>query len=228
MEKRWFLNPVDIISGLPQSEKDFFFEQSIKKTFKKGKVIFSPGDEGNMIYYVLKGRVKIYDISLGGKEVIYWFCGQKEFFGLAEICGGEQRTVFAEAVEDTETLTIDKNSFEKLISRNPSLSFALMRILGKRIRLAHDTIKDIIICDVPSRLARLIIKLSEICGEKTENGILISKKFTHQEMADMIGATRTTVTEVMNDFKRKGLLIYESGRITVVDSNRLLSVIDTV
>ena len=136
------------------------------------------------------------------------------------------RTVFAEAVEDTEVLCINRTNFEELIARNPKIALFIMRILGSRIRQAHETIKDLIVCDVHTRLAQLLVKLGQICGSPHNGAITIEKKFTHQEMANMIGATRTTVTEVMNEFRRNGLIECDGSRITILDYARLVKLID--
>jgi CRP-like cAMP-binding protein len=227
MEQQWYLSAVDILAALPEKERNFFFEKAVKKTVEKNTVIFSPGDPGTHIYYVVSGRIKIYSLAREGREVIYWFCTPKDFFGLAELCGGAQRTVFAEAVEKTVLLCIGQRHFEELIQRNPEISFALMRVFGSRIRKAHDTIKDLVTCDVRSRVAQLITKLGKVVGEQGEKGIELRNKFTHQEMADMIGATRTTVTEVISSFKRQGLIQYEAGKITILDSRKLLDLIQS-
>ncbi|MDA8214015.1 MAG: Crp/Fnr family transcriptional regulator [Nitrospiraceae bacterium] len=227
MEKRWYLSAVDIIDELPEGERTFFYQKSHKKKYSKNSIIFSPGDQGNLIYYVLSGRVKIYNLSECGKEIIYWFCQPEDFFGLAEVCGGEMRTVFAEAVEDTEILCINRTNFEELISRNPKISIFIMRILGSRIRQAHETIKDLIVCDVHTRLAQLLINLGQVCGSNHDGVITIEKKFTHQEMANMIGATRTTVTEVMNEFKKDGYIKCDGSKVTILDYARLVKLIES-
>ncbi|HCL81956.1 MAG TPA: hypothetical protein DHW81_07015 [Nitrospiraceae bacterium] len=131
------------------------------------------------------------------------------------------RTVFAEAVEDTEVLCINRTNFEELIGRNPKIALFIMRILGSRIRQTHETIKDLIMCDVHTRLAQLLIKLGQICGCSHDGVITLEKKFTHQEMANMIGATRTTVTEVMNEFRKTGFIKCDGSRITILDYARL-------
>jgi CRP/FNR family transcriptional regulator len=227
MEKHWYLSTVDFLNKLSEDDRAFFHKKSFRKKYSKNTIIFSPGAQGNLTYYVLNGRIKIYNLSGCGKEIIYWFCHPGDFFGLAEICGGEIRTVFAEAMEDTEVLSITMANFEELIGRNPQISLYLMKILGSRIRQAHETIRELVVCDVRSRMAQLLIKLGQICGLSRNGAVLIEKKFTHQEMANMIGATRTTVTEVMNEFKREGLVKCSSSRITILNYTRLASMVES-
>ena len=226
MEKRWYFNEIDVLAQLPKGEQAFLFKKSYQKTYAKNTIIHSPGDRGDSINYVISGRVKVYNLSACGKEIIYRFCQPHSFFGIAEIFG-EEREVFAETTEDTEILCVDKESFEELIRRNPDIALAVMKILGSRIRQAHRAIKDFVVCDVRSRLAQLLIKLTQINGTLNDDGtVTFNNKFTHQEMANMIGAIRQTVTEIINDFKRNGYLRCDNGKITILNGEGLEQLIN--
>lgn len=222
MSKHGHLRDIDIIAELPEEEKEFLYRASLRRKYPKGRVIHAPGDRGHAINYVLSGRVKIYDLSAGGREIIYRYCPPGSFFGIAQIFGSEEREVFAEAVEDTEVLHVDKAIFEELVRKNPGVALSVIAILAGRIRQAHKAIKEFALCDVRSRLAQLLIKLAQMGGSPDANGaVTIQNRFTHQELANMTGATRQTVTEVMNDFKRKGYIRCPGGRITILDPKGL-------
>jgi len=227
MRNTWYLSPLEIIETLSQEERELFYRKACRNKYPKGTLVFSPGDLGGAIFYVMSGGIKIFNMSSCGKEVIYWFCYPRDFFGLAEVCGGEKRTVFAEAAEDSELLSLSGKDFEAFLGRNPQVALLLMRVLGRRLRQAHETIKELIACDVYSRLAQLLLKLGQICGASCKGAVVLEKKFTHQEMASMIGATRTTVTEVLNEFKKKGFIETRGGRITILDRESLAVSLDT-
>ena len=217
MEKHRDLRETDIIAQLPEGERASLFSDSCRKKYPRHAIVHAPGDRGKVINYVLSGRVKIYNLSACGKEIIYRFCTPNSFFGIAEIFG-EDREVFAETVEDTEVMCIDKERFMDLIRRHPDIALTVMKILGSRIRQAHRAIKDFVFCDVRSRLAQLLIKLGQMNGVINDDGTTsLKNKFTHQEMANMIGAIRQTVTEIINDFKRAGYIRCDNGRITIVN-----------
>lgn len=221
MEKHRILRETDIMARLPESERESLYRESHRKKYPKHTVIHSPGDRGEVISYVLSGRVKIYNLSACGKEIIYRFCTPNTFFGIAEIFG-EDREVFAEAMEDTEVLCIEKKRFEGLIRRHPDIALMVMKILGTRIRQAHRAIMDFVVCDVRTRLAQLLIKLAQMNGVVNKDGTTTLKnKFTHQEMANMIGAIRQTVTENINAFKRSGYIRCADGRLTIVELDKL-------
>ncbi|MDO9113156.1 MAG: Crp/Fnr family transcriptional regulator [Polaromonas sp.] len=228
MEKQSSPNETDFIGQLPESERTLLERHAIRKRYPRSTIIHSPGDLGMMVHFVLSGRVKIYNLSACGKEIIYRFCTSNSFFGIAEIFGGGEREVFAEAMEDTEVLCTDKQYFENLILRNPALTLTVMRILGNRVRQAHKAIQGFVFCDVRTRLAQLLIKLAQINGVESGDGtITLRHRFTHQEMANMIGAIRQTVTENINHFKRNGYIKVAGERIILTDPTSLRQLIDT-
>ena len=216
----WDLNESDFISQLTDEEKRFMEERSIKKFYHKNSIIHSPGDQVNHVNYILKGRIKIYNLTEGGKEIIYRFCGPNSFFGIAEICGGDRREVFAEAVEDTQALHLDRDDFLQLLESNHKLTLLSLKILGTRLRRAHRAIQSLAVQDTTSRLAHLILKLVSDCATES-NADTVKNKITHQEMANMIGANRTTVTELINDYKAKKYIEYNAGKIRILDFDRL-------
>lgn len=227
MERRRSTEEMDLIAGLSDAERTFLYQHSHLKKYPKNSLIHSPGDKIKVVGYVVSGRVKVYNLAASGKEIIYRFCTPHSFFGIAEIFGGEERAVFVEAVEDTEVLCINKKYFEELLRRNANLALVVMTILGSRIRQAHKAIRDFVAADVRSRLAQLLIKLAQMGGSLDPNGVVtISDKFTHQEMANMIGAIRQTVTEIINDFKRQGYIRYEAGKIAILDRQGLVDLLN--
>lgn len=226
MERHWYYHEVDIMGRLSEDEKAALLQRSLRKEYVSGGIVYSPGDEGALVYLVVDGRIKIYNLSGSGKEIIYRFCGPDTFFGVAEIFGGEEREVFAEAVDNTEVRCIPKESFEQLVLGNSVVAFSVMRMLGNRVRQAHHAIKNLAFSDAHSRLAQLLIKLGEIAGTSAQDGSLtLNHRFTHQEMASMIGSTRQTVTEMVNELKRVGCIRYEQGIITITDYARLQSLV---
>jgi CRP/FNR family transcriptional regulator, cyclic AMP receptor protein len=209
-----------LMDCLLEDEKKFFYEKAYQRFYHKHSIIHSPGDPTNLIYYIETGRVKIYNISESGKEVIFRFCHPGSLFGLAEVCGGERREVYAEAMEDSRVLGLERGYFTQLIRKNPEFSTAVFSILGQRLRQAHRAIQSLAIQDISERLAYLLLKLTALHSHCDAEGT-IGYKLTHQEMANMIGATRSTVTEIINYFKEKGYIAYINGIITIPDPENL-------
>lgn len=217
---------VDIIAQLAPEDRGALCSRSLQKVFPKGSIITSPGETGHDVYYVIRGNVKIYNLSACGREITYRLCGPGSFFGIAEIFSEEERGVFAEATQETAILCINKGDFERLIHCNPTVAFSVIRILGSRIRQAHRAIKGFAFSDARSRMAQLLVKLAQIDGARLPDGaVTLKNRLTHQELANMIGAIRQTVTEIINDFKREGYVRSDHGKITIVDFAGLKSLI---
>jgi CRP-like cAMP-binding protein len=227
MERPRSAEEMDLIAALSAEERTFLYQHALLKKYRKNQLIHSPGDKIQMVGYVKSGRVKVYNLAASGKEIIYRFCTPNSFFGIAEIFGEEKRSVYVEAMEPTEVLCINKRNFEELLRHNPNLALIVMQILGRRIRQAHKAIKDFVTADVRSRLAQLLLKLAQMGGAGGDRDpISIADRFTHQEMADMVGANRQTVTEIINDFKRQGYIRYDGGKITIIDRQGLAALLN--
>ena len=210
----------EFMSLLCEEQKRFVEQKSYPKFYRKNAIIHSPGDRVYHVNYILSGKIKISNLSASGKEVIYRFCGKNTFFGLAEICGEDRREVFAEATEDTHTWCLERDDFLKLLSANHGVALFVLKVLGGRLRQAHRAIQSLAIQDTNSRLACLFLKLVEMSG-KAGGGTLINDKLTHQELASMIGATRTTVTEIVNEYKDLRYIEYLDGKINILDFEKL-------
>ena len=212
----------DIFSQLSPEDRENLDRHTVEKDHPKGAIINSPGNIDRYVYYVLEGRVKIYDLSACGREIVFRTCGPKSFFGIAEIFGRYERQVFAEATRPTKVLCIDKPAFELLIKANPAVALLVIRVLGNRIRQAHRSIKSFVFCDARSRMAQLLLKLAEMDGERHTGGaVAIKTRLTHQAMADMIGAIRQTASEIINDLKKQGYIKTDRGRIIILDRTGL-------
>ena len=212
--------PVDeakIVADLPRDQYDFLFKNAPRKRYAKNSVVYAPEDRGNYVYYVVKGGVKIFSLSGDGREIIYRICNPRTLFGLSSVFGGQLREVFAQTVGDTEVLCVRRESFEKLILRNPMFAVAIIHVLGHRLRQAHAAITEFIVGDVRSRIAQLLAKFANTANAAKDGSVAIENKLTHQEIANMIGATRTTVTKAINGWKRLGIVRTVRGRIVILN-----------
>lgn len=216
----------DILSSLSADDRAKITKHSVKKDYPKEAVIYSPGDTARYVFHVLEGRVKIYDLSACGREIVFRTCGPKSFFGMAEIFGRSERQVYAEATEPVKILCIEKPAFELLIKSNPVVALMVIRVLGNRVRQAHRSIKSYVFSDARSRMAQLLINLAETDGERRRNGtVVLGTRLTHQTMADMIGAIRQTVSEIIIDLKKQGYIKTDRGIITILDHAGLAGLI---
>jgi len=189
--------------------------------YPKGTFIFCPGEAGQHVFFLHKGRIKISKLSPTGHEVILWFCFNGEMFGLSEITRGNDRAVSAQACEDSQVMSIPRDQFNTFLMHHPIAAFLTLQILSCRMRVLSDMLVNLVSDNVNTRLAKLILRLGAQYGTREGKVIHLDIHLTHQEIADMIGTTRQTATTLLSQFKRQGILSIDNRRI-LIESEELL------
>ncbi|WP_027717742.1 Crp/Fnr family transcriptional regulator [Desulfovirgula thermocuniculi] len=190
--------------------------------YPKGHVIFAAGDMADRVYLIESGWVKIYRLSADGRRVtVGSIRSPGELMGLAETLWGGERTCFAGAISNVSLVVVRKNKFEELLATHPFLALKVAKLLGARMREAEQIIQEMVCWQAPGRLALTLLKVGERCGVKTRDGIKIDLLLTHEELASMVGASRQTVTTLLNTFKQEKSIAYEGRFIKIIDPERL-------
>jgi CRP-like cAMP-binding protein len=184
---------------------------------KRKEPVYLPGDPANKIYLVHSGRVKTSRVTEDGKEITISIYSQGDMFGELEVLEGGCRETMAEALEDICLSVIGRDDFEELLWKEPTLMFQLIKLLVRRLKRMERRVEDIAFRDVPTRLARVLLRFSTEFGIQDEIGLRINRRVTHLELANLIGSTRETVTATLNDFRRKGLIQLENHFIIIRD-----------
>lgn len=180
----------------------------------KHHMLFSPGTPCQAIYFIEKGRVRVTRLSPEGKTVILALLGPGELIGEAAWELGEHDS-YAETLEESRIYQISREAFQNYIRENPEFGLRLIEILGVRLKQAQARIEDLVFRQVPSRVARLLLTLAESHGRVTPSGIRVEFPLTHQEIADMVGSSRVTVTQILNKFRSSQWIDIESKRVTI-------------
>ncbi|OAT80435.1 Crp/Fnr family transcriptional regulator [Desulfotomaculum copahuensis] len=190
--------------------------------YPKGHVIFAAGDLADRVYLIESGWVKIYRLSADGRRVtVGSIRSPGEMMGLAETLWGGERTCFAGAINNVTMVIIRKNKFEELMGAHPFLAIKVAKLLGARMREAEGIIHEMVSWQAPGRLALTLLKMGERCGVETKSGIKIGLQLTHEELANMVGASRQTVTSLLNTFKHENSIAYEGREINIVNPDKL-------
>jgi CRP/FNR family transcriptional regulator len=200
-------------------------EPYVKRTsFSKKAVIFTEGDSPEHLYFVTKGKVKITKLSQDGKEIILEIIAPFDFFGGVAVLQGFPYPANAVAMENTDVLNISRKHLLRIMDRFPNLMYSLAMNIGERMRGSHESLKNIALERVESRIASLLLKLAEKMGEKTDDGISIGMRLTKQDLADMVGTTVETSIRVMTKFKKSGYIIEKEGKVVLTDPEGLSSI----
>lgn len=214
--------PSNFLARLDPADAEALARMARCKRYAKGELVFSAGTPGEKVYFLVNGKIKICQPSPGGRDAILWFCFPGEIFGLAEVAHGGGRVVNAEACEDSEVLAVSQEEFKALLGQRPHVALLSMQVLSSRLRVLGEMFVNLVADDVGTRIAKLILRLGARYGHRAGKDILLNIPLTHQEIADMVGTTRQTVTSTLSRLKRQGVLSIESRRIHI-ESEELLN-----
>ena len=216
METTDFLATVPLLSGLDATEVARFAELTRERSYPRGSVILFEDDPGDSLFIVRHGRVKVVLIGEDGREVILGLLGPGAHFGELSIIDGAPRSAHVIATEDSQLIVLRREDFRRRVNESPVVAWALLVELSRRLRRADEQIGSLVLLDVDGRIARLLLDAAAEAG-----GSAIEKRLTHQTIAQMIGASRETVSRAMKDFQDAGLIHVERRRISIGDRDAL-------
>ena len=211
----------DILARMPAKDADYLRSIALTQQYAKNSLVFHAGCPGKNVYFLRSGRIKIYQPAHCGKEVILWFCFPGDMFGLAEVAQSEGRIVNAVACESSEVLSVTQAQFADFLQTHPASSLLVIQVLSCRMRALGEFIVNLVNDDVQTRIMKLILRLGARHGVRVGQDIHLNIDLTHQEIADMVGTTRQTVTSVLSQLQRRGLMRLENRRI-LIESPELL------
>lgn len=198
-----------------------FKERGNLKKFKNNEIIFLEEDKEDCLFYIESGLVKLSMISNEGKEKTLFLLSGGHFFGEVSLGDGLKYLVNAETISDTSIYTITYKELREILLAEPELAFELLRVMSEKMRLITQQIKDMVFYDITGRLASQIMLFCQQFGYQTEEGIVINLVLTHQELANILGASRVTVTKTLNQFQEENLIKIVNRKIIVLDMEKL-------
>lgn len=207
-----FLGTVPLFKGLTPHELSRFAEVTREKSYPRGSVILFEDDPGDALFIVREGRVKVVLVGEDGREVILGVLAVGDHFGELSLIDDQPRSAHVIAMEDATLLVLRRDDFRRRVEETPAVAWALMQELSRRLRRADDKIGGLVLLDVPGRISRLLLDAALAAGSDQ-----LDKPLTHQTIADMIGASRETVSRAMKEFQDSGWIIVERRRIRLAD-----------
>jgi CRP-like cAMP-binding protein len=207
----------------PLSDEDIIEikDYVITESYRKKESIFTEGDSAEWLYFVSEGKVKITKLSQDGKEIILELIHPLDVFGAIAVLKSFPYPANAVAMEDSKVLKISKQNLMRVLDRFPFVMHSFIDSLGDRLRDSHEATKNIALEKVGSRIAALLLKLSEQMGTDTPEGREIGLKLTKQDIAEMVGTTVETSIRTMSRFKRDGLIKEMAGKIIIINPSGL-------
>ena len=220
--KLWYLKHIRLFDGMTPSEMQEMEKITHMEEVKKRQPLYLPGDPSSNVYLLKQGRVKIANTAPNGKEVTFDILEAGEVFGELDVLGDAPRSTSAEALDDTLICVIPRKDFDQYLAMHPNVTFKLTKLIGLRLKKIQSRIEDLVFRGVSARLAHLLSELSKTEGVADKQGIRIKVKLTHQEMANLIGCSRETVSVTMGQFRDDGVIQMDGRTITILKPDSLL------
>jgi CRP/FNR family cyclic AMP-dependent transcriptional regulator len=218
------LTELSLFDGLSTSQLAWLREQMRSKTLPAGAHLMTAEQPGKIVYFVLRGTVKIHVEQADGHDVILAILGRGDTVGEMSLIDSVGRSASVLALEETSLLWMNGEVFQQALDEMPELTFNLVRMLVARVRMANEHVQALAALDVRGRVARQLLAFATRYGEIQPSGhILIPIRLPQRDIADLVGASRKRVNQVMVFFKTQDLIAVDgTGQISILRREGLM------
>ena len=217
MDKNNLLKSVSLFYDLSEKELGYISSRMIAKKFETGNLIFMENSEGEKCFFVAEGSVKVTRLSKDGKEVILAMLNEGEFFGEMALLDGESRSANVIALENTKVLTLNREDFLSVLQDYPQIAIQLLKEIAHRLRKSERQIASLSWSDAEKRIALCILRFADEQGIIKNGEVNIPKIPIQQDIANMSGTSRETVSRALNLLEKENY-IKRDGRELVIKS----------
>jgi CRP/FNR family transcriptional regulator, cyclic AMP receptor protein len=212
---------VPIFSTLSDAEFSQLEHIFVLRSYRKNQIIFLEEETGNYMYLVLSGKVKVSKAGAGGKETILAIHRTGDFFGEMSLLDGKTSPATVSAMEDAKIISVSGADFHRYLMHNEKVITQIINVLCARLRQVWQT-QSMSSSTADARIRMGIYQLAKRHGIRDAHGTIIDLKITHQELAEMVGTSRETVTRTLARLRELGILEIEQRRMTLLDAEALL------
>lgn len=212
-----FLANVPIFADLQESELKKIEKLGLRKKYKKGNIVVLEKEMGAALFVIIAGKVKIVRTDEEGREVILSIFGPGEFFGEMSLLDGHPRSASVVSLAKTELFMIHRRDFLQLLHEHPQVAISLLGELTTRLRKADMQIKSLSLKDASGRVANVILMLADDIGVFRKGKVEIDELPLQQDMANMAGTSRETVSRMLHQFVREEHLQLKGNKLTIND-----------
>ena len=217
------LKEIPIFSELSNKDLERILQVASRQKYYKGNLILIEEEIGSTMFVILSGRVKISRISDDGREVILSILSEGDFFGEMSLLDGQTRSANVTATEESELLVIRREEFLQILHDYPQIAINLLKELAQRIRKSDEHIKSLSLQDATGRVASTLLRIAEDSGVLRKGQVEISEIPLQQDLANMAGTSRETISRVLKSLIQKGYLKKQKGKIIILDYDKFRS-----
>ncbi len=208
------LRRVSIFAHLGEADLASLARITRARECASNEVVVGEADAGEALFVLARGRVKVVRYGASGREVILSvFKTPGDFFGEMSLLDDQPRSATVLASEPSRLLFLARRDFREHLEANPRTALAVLTELSRRLRRADEVIGNLALLDVHGRVARWLREVAASDGVETEEGVLVPERPTQQEIASMVGTSRETVSRVLSEFGRRGLVEMSGKRL---------------
>jgi CRP-like cAMP-binding protein len=218
------LRKINIFKHLNDEALIRLYRRMSVRRWHGGSIVMGQHEPGDALYVLVAGKAKVVLFGDNGREMILSVLQPGDFFGEMSLFDGKPRSANVVAEHDATMLVLERQSFMDHLTQHPQTAIRLLTEMASRLRNANEIINNLALHDVASRLTRTLVTLAEVDGEVQEDGILIRHRPTQQDLANMVGTCRETVSRALSSMARRGLVVSRGRslllRQALLDSTR--------
>ncbi len=210
-----------LFAGIDDKGLVYLAERAMRRTFEHGETIFREGDEGDTLYVIAEGIVKVWVSSGDGSEMVLATLRSPDAFGELSAVDGEGRSASATALETAELVSLDRATLLDAVHHHPGVADGMMRGLGGLARRITEQASDLVFLDLTGRLAKTLSTLAERDGRPEGDTIVLALPLTQSELAEMVGGSRQSVNHILKTFEARGFLSVRGREVVILDPDAL-------
>lgn len=212
-----YLTETEIFRDLTPEEREWVNKATTTTSYRKGEVLYRPGETGESLFLLQRGKVEVYRLSPEGQRIVLANFRDGAIFGQMPFIGQAMYDCFAEAADDCTVRVMTRSDLEHILTSKPKVALRVIEGLARRLTEAEARLADLTFKTIAGRLASLLLRLAEEQGPTVVG-------YTHQDLAEMIGSYRETTTQTLNNFKAQGLLTIGRKRLELKDLDSLRAI----
>ena len=211
-----FLHQISLFQRLSAEQIQALAKLVVQRTVAIEDSIIVAQEDGDTLFIIRTGQVKVSILHDDGREIILALLGPGELFGELALLDGQPRSANVVALEDTQLLLVRRPDFLQLLNEIPEIAIALLESLASRLRRTDSQVEGLALLDVTTRVSKVLIGLAEDEGIETPEGILIEERPPQQQLANMAGTTRESVSRVLKQLEDQGYIACDDLRILIL------------
>jgi len=225
LDKQGYLKDVDIFQDLSPEEIDALGKRAPMQTVEAGTLFYSPEERSEVLFILKAGRVRLYRLSPDGKALTTTIVESGTIFGEMAILGQGMHDSYAEALTPCVLCLMSRDDVVRLLLGDPRIALRITETMGRRLLEAERRLSDFVFKSLPERIATVLVTLAEHEPARfsiwPSHSSQLELRYTHEQLAEMVGTHRETATKILNDLREQGLIDLKRGKVVLLDIDAL-------